>query len=256
MRVVVDLVPGAAGASSVATNTPAQGRITVNPAVAVVGDTLVSSMASVTDADGILEDTIAFRWTVELAPGSGVFEPTVNGVEAANAILFGDSSVDFGQNLAVVLINQSPPITETNLGSFVGSANLLIEPAQFVNQSVPDGNLKVTFIIPSVEVTGLAVDFGGVITASEQAYISEGISLRLDETVAVPPLTQPRTKEVYRPVARAHFDNGVVTQGVVDLVFEIEREVGSDLINGLTYATFEAPGLGSGQVHQWIHRPT
>ena len=448
---VVDLVPGAAGASSVAINTPAQGRITVNPAVAVVGDTLVSSMASVTDADGILEDTIAFRWTVELAPGSGVFEPiirvgapgfgdaftpngpvldvnieeaglrirvealfsdadgafefvrsdailvgcpltgcpaalgvltpaafagtpadilaaidaantavapvpflengsspgssrievsvgglprslfvdtgfldvitaadtapltgvtltfsdstgavtasfipdvgaridpetglvdqellditfslrdvgvlaavtppyttvsmTVNGVEAANAILFGDPSVDFGQNLAVVLINQSPPITETNLGSFVGSANLLIEPAQFVNQSVPDGNLKVTFIIPSVEVTGLTVDFGGVITPSEQAYISEGISLRLDETVAVPPLTQPRTKEIYRPVARAHFENGVVTQGVVDLVFEIEREVGSDLINGLTYATLEAPGLGSGQVHQWI----
>ena len=448
---VVDLVPGAAGASSVANNTPAQGRITVNPAVAVVGDTLVSSMASVTDADGILEDTIAFRWTVELAPGSGVFEPivrvgapgfgdaftpngpvldvnieeaglqirvealfsdadgafefvrsdailvgcpltgcpaalgvltpaafagtpadilaaidaantavapvpflenvsapgssrievsvgglprslfvdtgfldvitaadtapltgvtltfsdstgavtasfipdvgaridpetglvdqellditfslrdvgvlaavtapyttvsmSVNGVEAANAILFGDPSVDFGQNLAVVLINQSPPITETNLGSFVGSANSLIEPAQFVNQSVPDGNLKVTFIIPSVEVTGLTVDFGAVITPSEQAYISEGISLRLGEAVAVPPLTQPRTKEIYRPVARAHFDNGMVTQGIVDLVFEIEREVGSDLINGLTYATLEAPGLGSGQVHQWI----
>jgi Ca2+-binding RTX toxin-like protein len=447
---VVDIRSGAAGASLNTTNTPAQGRITVTPAVAVVGDTLVASMAGVTDADGILEDTIAFRWTVELAVGSGVFEPLVrvgaagfgdefvpngpvldvhiaeaglqirvevlfsdaagafefarsdallvgcpvagcpaaagvmvpatfagtpadvqetiiaantgamavpfvenasaagsprldfgvsglpramfldtgfldtitqadavpltgvslelsdstgvvtgrftpdvgarvdaltglvdqemlditfslrdaglmaavtapyttislivNGEAVANAILYGDPSVDSGQNLAVVLINQSPPLNGAANALMTGTATDLVEPPEFVNHSVPDGNFRAFFTLPSVEVTALNIPFGTDITAAEEAYVAEGLTLRFEEAMAMAPMTQARTKDIYRPVVQAHVEDGVVSQSLVDLVFEIEREMESDLISGLTYAILENPGLGSGEVGRW-----
>ena len=209
---------------------------------------------------GLVEqDSVDFSWSIRdadvlqalRAPFTTV-SLTVNGVEAANATLFGDPNVDWGTGIVVALEDQSPPINPLEvLAEFVGTDQHFVEPPTFINSSLAGGSFSAQLIFPAVDLTAFTVDFGGSVTPNESALVSEGITLRIVEVMPFAPSSIAHTNGIYLGEIRSRVAGGAASQTNVDLIFEISDADASGLVNGLAYAVLEAPGLGIGEVDRW-----
>ena len=207
----------------------------------------------------VKQDVVDLSWDIRdaqvlqaLRPPYTTVSLTVNGVEVANATLFGDPNVDWGAGIVVALEDQSPPVDPQEvLAEFKGSSLSFVEAPSFINRSVAGGAFSAELVFPAVDLTAFDVDFGASVTANESALVSNGLTLRIEEVMAFAPASVAHTSGIYLPRIKSRVSNGVVSQEDVDVVFDISESGESALLNGLAYAVLEAPGLGLGEVDRW-----
>ena len=205
------------------------------------------------------QDVVDLSWSIREAEVLQALRPpfttvslTVNGVEVANATLFGDPNVDWGTGIVVALEDESPPInTQEVLAQFVGSSQAFVEAPTFINRSLADGAFSAELIFPAVDLSAFNVDFGAAVTANEAALVSQGITLRIQEVMPFAPSSVAHTNGIFLPRIKSRVLAGTTSQTEVDLVFELSESGESALLSGLAYAVLEIPGLGVGEVDRW-----
>jgi len=182
----IELTPGVAGAAATA-NSLAEGSLLVAPEAGEVGGTLTATF-DFTDADGgIAPNTVAFRWTVELAAGSGVFEPIVR----IGTPLFGDEFVPNGPVLDLTVAEaglrvRAEVVFQDGAGAFevARSAPVLVNCPLVGCPVVLGVPLPATF-------EGTAADLQAALAAQAISFVSNASGLgrqRLDFSVTEVPL--------------------------------------------------------------------